>query len=409
MPEVRKSKLAATALIFDEKFRVLGVSRKDDPSMFGLPGGKVDEGETLEEAIVREVKEETGLELLEFSPFYFREDTDYVAVVFLVTEYRGEIQTEESGVVKWVTFEDLKMGAFSEYNSNLEQYITFMKKVFSSSQNLASRKIGVETKKLYGNCRVYHPDGSLMFLCREKKINWYLKRDLAVIVGNDPISIQLTFEPNGKGAGVTEAEKAYYLAPKKNICVVCGTDNLEELTKHHVVPREYRAHFEEIRKNRSSHDIVVICKDDHARYENTFATPLKKQLAKKYGVRNTSRSEVSKYYKIYNIALMMLDYERISKVPQYKIEKFKADMKQYFGTEDPYEVSQMDFHLKLKKEEDEASRILVEKLENVEKFIVMWRKHFVETMNPNYMPEMWSIYHGITFKQNEPTSWHELL
>lgn len=47
----RVNLIASTGLIFNEdKSMVLGVSRKDDKTKFGLPGGKVDEGETMYEA-----------------------------------------------------------------------------------------------------------------------------------------------------------------------------------------------------------------------------------------------------------------------------------------------------------------------------------------------------------------------
>jgi len=127
----RKAKLAATALIYREelkgldltKAQLLGVSRKDDHNDFGLPGGKVEDGESLYEGMVREVKEETGLDVLEAIPFFFREHKEKVAVVYLVTKYSGIIQTEEKGKVDWITFGELKNGSFGDYNLNLEKYI----------------------------------------------------------------------------------------------------------------------------------------------------------------------------------------------------------------------------------------------------------------------------------------------
>jgi 8-oxo-dGTP diphosphatase len=127
MVETRTAKLAATALIFNEdKSKLLGVSRKDNHKLFGLPGGKVDVGETLYEALVRELKEETGLNVNSAIPIFFREDGEFVAVVYLVTEWFGEVSTTEKGVVKWITFEDLKHGSFSEYNTMLEEHLKFI-------------------------------------------------------------------------------------------------------------------------------------------------------------------------------------------------------------------------------------------------------------------------------------------
>ncbi|MBG6141104.1 NUDIX hydrolase [Longispora fulva] len=51
----------AVVIVRDSAERVLLVHQNYGPRFFGLPGGKVEPGETLAQAAVREVLEETGL------------------------------------------------------------------------------------------------------------------------------------------------------------------------------------------------------------------------------------------------------------------------------------------------------------------------------------------------------------
>lgn len=60
---------AVSALIINDG-RILAVSRKTNHSDFGLPGGKLDPGESFKEALIREVMEETGLTVTALEPVY---------------------------------------------------------------------------------------------------------------------------------------------------------------------------------------------------------------------------------------------------------------------------------------------------------------------------------------------------
>jgi 8-oxo-dGTP pyrophosphatase MutT (NUDIX family) len=55
-----KIRLGCSAAIFDEQGRIL-LTKRSDNGQWCLPGGAVDPGETVTEAIEREVWEETGL------------------------------------------------------------------------------------------------------------------------------------------------------------------------------------------------------------------------------------------------------------------------------------------------------------------------------------------------------------
>ncbi len=84
-------KLMVDIVIPDEEGRVLLIQRGSDPyqGSWALPGGFVDVGETVEDAAVREAKEETGLdvELLRLVGVYSDPDRDprghNVSVAFL--------------------------------------------------------------------------------------------------------------------------------------------------------------------------------------------------------------------------------------------------------------------------------------------------------------------------------------
>lgn len=60
---------AVGGIVVNEKQEVLFVRRAKDPGkgLWGLPGGFVDRGETAEQAVVREVREEIGLQVLDTS------------------------------------------------------------------------------------------------------------------------------------------------------------------------------------------------------------------------------------------------------------------------------------------------------------------------------------------------------
>jgi len=116
-------KNAAIALIERPEDRRLLCVWNGRYGCWSLPGGMVEEGETVEEALARELREETGLTLLTFELLYdgphgvaSADPTRANAVkVFRVTAAAGEPREVEIGrPVTWLTQEEfLKWSSFA--------------------------------------------------------------------------------------------------------------------------------------------------------------------------------------------------------------------------------------------------------------------------------------------------------
>jgi len=104
-------KRKGTSIIFvNDKRQVLLFLRDDKPgipyrNMWDVPGGHVDNGETPEQCIVREMKEEMDLNLEEFQLFSVMEFTDRIEYTFWkkVNLDIEKINLHEGQKLKWFT------------------------------------------------------------------------------------------------------------------------------------------------------------------------------------------------------------------------------------------------------------------------------------------------------------------
>ena len=94
---------ASSALVFDDSGRVLLIKQNYGGRKYGVPGGAVEPGETPTEAAVREVREETGVDvsLGPLTGLYTLRKPDHTLLcyVFLATIEHGEPAVPPTGEI----------------------------------------------------------------------------------------------------------------------------------------------------------------------------------------------------------------------------------------------------------------------------------------------------------------------
>ncbi len=108
--------VVAVALI-DPDGRVLLTQRREGKQLAGLwefPGGKVDAGEKPETALIRELKEELGIDVTEscLAPLTFASHTyekfHLLMPLYACRRWKGAVAAHEGQAMKWVRPKDMK-------------------------------------------------------------------------------------------------------------------------------------------------------------------------------------------------------------------------------------------------------------------------------------------------------------
>ena len=107
---------AARIIIENEQEEILFISRRDNDRI-GLPAGAIEENETIENCIRREVEEETGLRLIEIEVIGISSNPEietvkypngdviqYFTVEFYSNKWEGEIEVNDTKEVKSAQF-----------------------------------------------------------------------------------------------------------------------------------------------------------------------------------------------------------------------------------------------------------------------------------------------------------------
>lgn len=114
-------RIAVSALIFDGERILLALRR--DIDWWNLPGGGMEIGETVDEALCREVREETGLEIEvgQLVGVYSKPQKQEVVLSFLCNVTSGKLNaTEESREYRYFPPNDLPINTLPKHRQRVE-------------------------------------------------------------------------------------------------------------------------------------------------------------------------------------------------------------------------------------------------------------------------------------------------
>lgn len=299
--------------------------------------------------------------------------------------------------------------------------------ILKSLKKQASKKNTMNTfickHPIYESCKMLAPDGQQLCFCDTKKMTWYISRNLAELISQDPPVFRLFFEPNARGCVDENLNVSnFYTAPRNNCCVICG--NTENYLRFHIVPLLYRSCFPENLKSHKSHDVVLLCLSCHENARKVYDKK-KEEISKKYGVPLNVKSDGKiNYLKLQQFQKKCKALSRVDKpLPEQAKKKLKKDIfnsarqftedfeyfKNFLETNELRCENEEDINdnfLKLFTEKFEIGvfndvkknmhgQLVLEKVQDLKEFIMEWRKFFIDSFNPKFLPDEWSIEHEI--------------
>ncbi len=111
MDRTENAELTVVCLIEDGDRLLLQNRTKKDWQGYALPGGHVERGESFVDAVIREMKEETGLnivhpQLVGIKQFPIQNGR-YIVLLFKATTWTGTVTSSEEGAMEWVEYRRL--------------------------------------------------------------------------------------------------------------------------------------------------------------------------------------------------------------------------------------------------------------------------------------------------------------
>lgn len=114
MSKTEKAIFTNLCMVYDDHGKILVIDRKK-PDWPGVtfPGGHVEPGESFVDSVIREVKEESGLDienpvLCGIKQFPTDDGARYVVLFFKTNHFSGELKSSNEGEVFWISRDELE-------------------------------------------------------------------------------------------------------------------------------------------------------------------------------------------------------------------------------------------------------------------------------------------------------------
>lgn len=115
----------ACYLVKEDKVLLIKFNKKWG-QVYAPIGGKMEYGETPTECVIREFKEETGLELK--NPklkgiSYWKDSTEGIIFIYVAENFDGDLQESEEGRLEWIEFKELDNIKQFDMNTKFTKYV----------------------------------------------------------------------------------------------------------------------------------------------------------------------------------------------------------------------------------------------------------------------------------------------
>lgn len=128
MEKISKVILSNMCMVYhDDEILVMNRVKSDWPGLT-FPGGHVEDNETIEESVIREIKEETNLDISDVKLVGIIEwdiikNVRYIGFLYKTSSFKGEISSSKEGEVFWIKRNELNNYVLSlDFKEMCENY-----------------------------------------------------------------------------------------------------------------------------------------------------------------------------------------------------------------------------------------------------------------------------------------------